>query len=1047
MFTILHSSAGAGKTHALVKYYLGHAMVGERPDAYRQVLALTFTNKAASEMRHRVMEYLGDIAADVQEDARIDDVRSHLTSFTGHPRQVLAARARTVMDHMLQHWNDVAISTIDSFTRRVVRPFARDLRLDSELRMSTEEQHYLRLAVDAILERTGDDPDLTRALQATCQRLLEDEARWDPVSVLLALGAELRKEASVEPLEKLRDLPLEHFLHMDGTLRAEVERFRKEVRALGRQAMELLDGAGITAADLARGASGVHGYLRRLATFTDEWKTPNSYVAATLEKDLWHSGKADASAKAAIASVSGRLREIILRAEQLRQAGHAAHLLRLAVIRELMPTGILNLLSEALEQAKREEGVTFFSDLTRRVAQVVQHEPVPFVHERLGARYRHFLIDEFQDTSLMQWQALLPLVENTLADTTDPDDTSGTALIVGDAKQAIYRWRNGEVRQFVQLPRIFGNDGSRITMDREAVLVRTHKPAERLDGNFRSGRAIIAFNNALFADLAQLLPAELHGVYAHHAQKPMRDLEGWVEVHRAEAPSTADDGGDGDPAWLAFTLQRVQEALADGHALNDIAVLIRSGKQAAEVARHLRAAGIAVSSPNGLTLGGDHPVELLVALLRFIHSPLPAHASLVWQHAALAQAPDANPVNALPPEVSGEGLSHALLQRLRTQDAHRLSSTLTALITRCAAAFGMDITRDEHLLAFVDEAHAYTSEHGQDIAGFLEHWERTGNERAVAPAQGSDAVQVMTIHKSKGLQFPVVVVPDTRMGRKGGPGDLLWVDTTSLAPGMPRALARDSAGLRDAGIPEMTEEDALRNLDRLNLLYVAFTRAELRLCIMVPLRGDELAEAIATHVGGLQDGPYTAGERMPAKQRTSTETGHVPLALTSAAMPMAPPIRERGGSLMPVDEQEERRRSGTLIHDVLAAVRVPEDLDAAIASCRRRHGFDDAEAEELRTMLRAIIGRDDMAPWFGHGLEVRTEATLIDAQGHAQRPDRVVIQAQQVRVLDIKTGSERPGHTEQVRGYMDLLKACEPQANVEGALCYLPEGRIVPVEA
>ena len=399
---------------------------------------------------------------------------------------------------MLHHWSDVAISTIDAFTRKVVQPFARDLQLDHDLRMTTEQGYYLDRAVHELISEAGVDPATTKILSEACLQLLHEERKWDPAKPLSELSQELAKESSIKPLKLLGDLQPEQVSALAGRLRMQEIVFRAQVRALGNAAMKLIQKNGISAEAMAYGKGGIYAYFNNLGVFTDLWEAPGPNKLKPFETGKWHSAAADLHTIATLNSISDQLTRIFNEAEALRGTGLRNYTIQRSVARELMPAFALHALDVKLEALKREDGVAFFSDLTRKVSEVVKDEPVPFIYERMGERYSHFLIDEFQDTSLLQWQALLPLIDNALS-------TDGSVLIVGDAKQAIYRWRNGEVRLFTQLPRSFGRDDGSIDVERELTLQRNYEEGERLAFNRRSASSIVAFNNNLFAPLSTCL--------------------------------------------------------------------------------------------------------------------------------------------------------------------------------------------------------------------------------------------------------------------------------------------------------------------------------------------------------------------------------------------------------------------------------------------------------------------------------------------------------------------------------------------------------------
>ena len=1055
MFLVLHSSAGAGKTHALVKHYLGHCLQGDDHGAYRQVLALTFTTKAAAEMKERVIGYLERLAKAEMSDGPIRDVLEHLMTLAQVDEATLAKRADAVLGHMLHHWSDVAISTIDAFTRRVVRPFARDLRLDHDLRMSTETQYYRERAVDALIEAAGSEPRITELLTQACLQLLHEERSWDPAKPLFDLSNELLKESAIKPLEQLRSLSVEDIVPLTDRLNKESVLFRRRVHSLGKAGLDLFAQHGLGEADVAHGKGGILGYFRKLSQFSDAWDAPGPQTLKPLETGKWYSAKATPDAIAALDGIADRLTASFQKAEALREGDLRTYLIQRAVARELLPAFALHELDAKLEALKQEDGVAFFSDLTRRVAEVVKDEPVPFIYERLGERYRHFLIDEFQDTSLLQWNALLPLIENALS-------SGGTALLVGDAKQAIYRWRNGEVRLFVELPKVFGrSDDDRVEAEREATLIRNYSEGERLDHNRRSAKRIIAFNNALFNALAQQLPVELRKVYDRHGQRTSHEDEGVVHLERAEPGVKGDDL---QQAVLDHALRNLEQALADGFAPGDVAVLVRSKRVGRAVAAHLLEHGHAVVSPDGLQLAADPAIQLLIELLRFLHGGEAVTAVRVLQWQAIIRklenvgigksgngtlrvpdtiTEDGRVVLFTPPEKLPDPV-HLVRQWLADHGQPRLRTTLTALVTELARAHGLKPAEDAAVLTLLDEIHKWTTDHAQDIGGFLEHWERSGGERSTAAPEQGQAVQVMTVHKSKGLQFPVVIVPDARMSSNANHGELFWIDPGEAVPELAIALIRESKTSRGAELPELIEEEGLRTLDSLNLLYVAFTRPEQRLYAFVPDATDLVTKALIDFVAANEQLVRPSGTaELPRKARIIQAPEPLIDVAGGHGLPMLTVRFEAPDDWDPADP-DPRRAFGTAVHEALAATRTADDLPRALQRAVSVGDLTDQQAAALLRHLGPRINSPDLAPWFAPHLDVRAEAALITADGHSLRPDRLVFDGDRVRVLEFKTGKPSPAHEDQVRVYLDLLRQLGHNA-VEGAVWYLSDGQLRPV--
>ena len=1030
MFKVLHSSAGAGKTHALVKSYLLLALGKDDPATYTHILALTFTNKAAAEMRERVLLYLEALASGQTLEGAQADMRGALLRVPGMTETALGRRAKAMLAHVLHHWPQLAISTIDAFTRRVVMPFARDLELDQELNMTTEEEYFRDKAVDLLLEEAGANVALTQVLVRVCEQLVEEERSWRPDQPLRQLSKQLGKEQALEHLALLREVDSAQFLEVRKRLLRQTRDFQERMQLLGRNVMEAVRNAGLTDDDLAYKKNGFIGYFRKLQQFDGAFPVGPRTVEA-METGKWVLGSAPAAVKAATDALAPLFQSTYRQVEDLRDGEMRQYFIQSAILRYLMPTASLNSIDRRLEALKREEGVSFFSDLTRKVMKIVQEEPAPFLYERLGERYLHFLIDEFQDTSLMQWHALLPLVENALS-------SGGSVLLVGDAKQAIYRWRNGEARQFKDFPAVFGKEKLERGAEFEAKLQSAYSAVEPLDSNYRSARSIIAFNNSLAGALKEQLGEEERKVYRAHEQQQVRRAEGYVEV----SSFIAEKGQPSNAPW-ELMVRAVKDCLAEGFRLGDVAVLVRSRAQGVNAASCLAMQGWSVVSPNGLELGGNPAAVAVVHVIAWLHRPLDEHAA----HAAQSVAAVTAKAGAVDPFAQG---TKPQAYMRRWQAAHpRIHARLPllALACRIAEALGHHPATDGFIMALVNEVQTFAREAGDDLPGFLEQWERTINKRSVGGNANADTIQVMTIHKAKGLQFPVVIVPEAGKATGGNQREHIWIRPQPPVEGLPAAIVGMTKGMVDLGVAEAVEEQQLRLLDQLDVLYVALTRPEERLYISVNGSGNDfLAKALREHLNLEAGATWTAGKRTPYSAQVEAEsvqrftlsagdgTGEGDLAIR----------REAPDDWDPADP-DPFRSHGRLVHATLARVRTPADLHDALAIEAAASGTEPQAMEAIGKQLAALLAKPALQPFFREGLEVHTETTLLDATGNAHRPDRMVRDGDLFRVLDIKTGAPSDHHLEQVKGYMQLLQAVEGTP-VEGFLLYIREGELVPVQ-
>ena len=525
-FRIYSSSAGSGKTYQLTKEYLLLALGGDDPAYFKHILAITFTNDAAGEMKERIVGALRRFA--YPESEKADTLLTEVAAELGLPAAEVQRRAAATFRLVLYHYADFGVSTIDSFVQRIVTAFTRELGLPATFEVELDTDSVLQSAVAALLDKVNRDPNSQLLSQTLAEYALgqaEEGKSWSRLPEELAgFGRALFNETVQEAVTQLGLLSLADFRRLDKQIRAK----RTEIEAAFTQTKEaavaVLAAAGATEGDFFQGKRGIFSYVQKGTDLLAPEAGPNSYVTATLNDDKWYSGKIKTEAdRARVDAVKEPLRDVVAAVAQLREAYLSNYILLAAMQPYLFHASLLSELNKVVEQISRERNVVLISEFNRRIASIVLTEPVPFLYERLGEKYEHILIDEFQDTSVLQWNNLLPLVENTLAN-------GHSSLAVGDAKQAIYRWRGGEMEQILRLHQ----------RDTAALVARAREPETRellrlryetLDGvlepkalqvNYRSAREIVAFNNSFFAAVSarHLGLGLVEGIYdAHFGQE------------------------------------------------------------------------------------------------------------------------------------------------------------------------------------------------------------------------------------------------------------------------------------------------------------------------------------------------------------------------------------------------------------------------------------------------------------------------------------------------------------------------------------------------
>ena len=898
-FLVYSSSAGSGKTYQLTKAYLLLALGADDPAYFKRVLAITFTNDAAGEMKERIVEALRRFA--YPEAEKTDGLLAEVAAELGLTSAEVQRRAAATFRLVLYHYADFGVSTIDSFVQRIVTAFTRELGLPATFEVELDTDSVLQSAVAALLDKVNRDPDSKLLSQTLAEYALgqaEEGKSWSRLPEELAgFGRVLFNETVQEAVAQLDKLSLADFRRLDReirTRRTDIEVAFAQTQELGAAILEQAD---VRVDELYYGKSGIGQYVQKGVALLQADAGPNSYVRKTLAEDKWYGGKIKTPAdKARVDAVRQPLTDLVATLDKLRTDYLPNYLLLAAMQPYLFHASLLSELNKIVEQISRERNVVLISEFNRRIASIVLTEPVPFLYERLGEKYEHILIDEFQDTSVLQWNNLLPLVENTLAN-------GHSSLAVGDAKQAIYRWRGGEMEQILRLHQ--GDTAALVARAREPEMRELLRlryeafngklEAKALQVNYRSAREIVAFNNSFFeavslrhealglvggiydAHFGQQVPGE--GIKSEGLKEGAEALSfignasllvqpvGHVELlfTQKDAPARRYDPaagtytaealpGHAPEALLGYeestcylTLQLVEQALRDGYELADIAVLCRTRGASKTIAKFLKERGYAIISADSLALEFAEVVNLLVSILRVLHQPADtlarAEALLLVDKVVRGLAPTPARARHIA-EVANAAGGTAFFDELRTlgYDVHEGITGnlgLYELAERLLSLFGLLGRNGEsdYLFRFLDLTLEYSLKFGNNLGNFLAHWEERKGRISINAPGGRAAITITTVHKAKGLAYGCVIVPFADWSLEPHRGTLLWGHLE--AGEKPIELMPDvavvslSKGIQQTVLgPQYDEEREKTFLEGLNTLYVAFTRPRHRLYVI-----------------------------------------------------------------------------------------------------------------------------------------------------------------------------------------------------------------------
>lgn len=1068
--TIYRSSAGSGKTYTLVKEYL--RLVLPSPYLYRNVLAVTFTNKATEEMKDRILGKLNELARaswqQLQAIGEYQDIKDELALHQPDPDSWVSDRARFILRAILGDYGHFSVSTIESFFQGILRAFARELDIPMGYEVEMKQAYVLDRLIEGMSLQIGQDKGLQDLLQEYLLQRLEEEKGWSVFQELQSLGKEVFKEVFVDqvkgPMDEVEDiLGLAKKLSQKAWKRR--RSFENHLKEKAAQALARMDSHSLTRPDFKYGKGSVPGYFLKVlendfevGTRTlkgyegyDEWLPPNKNaemrgkVEAVLDAGLWQ-----------------LLRDMVDYTEEHVKTYYTD----LLITRTGATFGLLGFLEQQLKEYRKENRLLLISDTSRLLTQVIRESDPPFVYEKAGHYYKHFLLDEFQDTSNLQWENFEPLIEESLA-------YGQFNLMVGDVKQAIYRWRNGNPQLMLDIEK---SDPLRISK-------------QTLSSNWRSSPEVVKFNNAVFKTANTLLKDKLleeelsaenqslldffEEAYHDAAQQEQKQSpKGLVKIEFADPECKKVD--EFRTAALAKTLEWIQQCREAGFAYRDLAILVRNNKEGVAQARHLldsyiqvngKQEAISVSSAESLLLESHAHVRWLLAALRLVQAPEEPIAMMSWQDLDASVSGlslvDYQYEKDTPVRIEG------ILPIIRSLPIYEAVEVLVSHLPAGA------IRGNAYILGFLEAVWEYSGKYDTSIAGFMDWWKEEKKKRSVKGAASDDSVTVMTIHQSKGLEFPVVMLPyaDWELGIRSTIQPILWVETAGTAyeqdfPVLPVYVGKDMEKSDFAN--SYQREQLLTHLDNLNLLYVALTRPMFRLYLFAPDGGADKKQVAGYHklktVGHLLEslckensipGLKAEDERRwccgseepaPSPKNKKNDTSLSDLGQYVPPTQRSEPLvhLRTTGWLESTEEGRESIREGLLVHEALAHINSISDISRVVEMMRLKGMLLTEQEAALTARLEKIITFKDAAHWFDTEWEIRSEVGILQPDGREKRPDRVLTKGDKAIVIDFKTGSENPKHLKQVAEYQFLLQSMG-YADVEGFVYYTGSLRVVRV--
>ncbi len=1058
---IYKASAGAGKTFALTMEYF--KIIFSVPSEYRNILAVTFTNKATEEMKSRIINELHCMA-----EGRPSGYAPGLKERFGFSDDELRNRAKMLRTLLLHDYGRISVTTIDRFFQRIVKSFTKELGIFPGYNVELDSEYVLMKAVDKVMEEVKRNASLRTWIADLMDAKVDEGKSWSIKSRIIDLGEELFREnymlfdSSVQ--EKFGD---KEFLKTYGAfLQSVIQEYEEGLTRLSREAIGLIEGAGLELRDFRGNKAGcaAHFYKIKNRKFDEITKTVRDSAD---QMDYWIAKDSDGSVKQRIESIYPLLNEKLKKCAEIYDTKCRYYLSARQIADNLYQLGILSDLYKEVRAYCDEKGVMLLSDTTHILNVLIAGNDTSFLYEKVGNYYKHLMIDEFQDTSSMQWGNFRPLVVNSLSE-------GNEAMIVGDVKQSIYRWRNG--------------DWSLLAEGVESEFRRFGTNEVVLGNNWRSAQEIVGFNNLFFRKAATLLKTlfdeaagednrwsgAIEKAYAGIEQIAKSAAKGYVDI--CFGPLKKEEGAA--ESIMETVIGDIRSITERGGRSGDIVILVRSGKEGAFVANYLMEYNkkadreIRFISNDSLYVWSSPFVKFITAVLRYIIEPydLVNKAGVLYLYYTFVK--EGTPVvgDEIFKAIEEEDLFGFLNADFAVNTGKVMSYSLFETVEAIIDRFGLKDTKDEvpYLIAFQDIIFEYEASNTNNIHLFLEWWEKEQPKRVLSTSENVDAVRILTIHKSKGLEFEYVILPFCNWELDSvRPVRRIWCKTDAgRFSDLDYVPLNYSSRLADTIFEEDYYDEHLKAyVDSLNLLYVALTRARKEMYVRpytpkINRDGSvSFADMGAFMYGVLRllkeerEGVFLPDDLMNVsygekeryvhseEQSTAFSLDYYPVYSPEDRISVKFKFRDYAGegeTLSAVDE-------GKLLHEIFKSIEYVEDVEQAVRNVYLSGMITKQEKEEYCEKVRTYLSDPAYSEWFDRKYKVINERDILLRFGSKVRPDRVIIKDKQAVVIDYKFGrTEEKKYLKQVQFYRTSLKQMGYK-EVKGYIWYVRLNKVVAV--
>ncbi|UOU98868.1 UvrD-helicase domain-containing protein [Chryseobacterium daecheongense] len=1042
-YTVINASAGSGKTYALVQRLLMICLrYPNQQQSIRNILALTFTNKAANEMKERILSWLGNFSQ--QNYAENADLKNIQKAFEEEGLRItideLHIRAKKLLDYILHNYSTLNIGTIDRFNSRLVRSFSYELGLAKNFNLEIEAEPFLIEAVDKMLDQIGENEAISNSFMDYVDYNLENNERINLNKNLYDSAKEFVKDIHYENLKNNKDFDDTNYENIKNTIRKEILLNRKQSEEIAVQSIELFRSRNIEIEDFAQGKNGIGGFFTKVLDFYQQKRTGFPFPT-TQEESVVNNYRKGAASKS-----KHKESEILEILEQLLENRMKLILLYIEtqkkekILSALLPLKVNKDIQDELRKIEEENDLVLLSKFNILINENLKNEPSSFIYEKVGSQFQHYFFDEFQDTSELQWQNFIPLRDHSVS----TENTSFT--LVGDPKQSIYRFRGGESKLMLDII-----NKKEISPKEAELLV--------LKDNWRSAKNIVKFNNELYKFHADILEEEHAAIFGTDAeQNPKSNIEGRVKVNLIENLTNEDFYNDTSEKMR----QDIQECLDNGFSFSDITILCRGNFDIfsysqklgnLKVIYHGEETNIKTISEKGLTLELSDTLQAVIEFLRWEINPKNKPNLIMMMYhlnhlGRITMSDFTREMDTILKIESHEDILQYIRDTyfLKLKQDHFPKFNLYNFVEYYINEFSVENKETDFILNFLEMLFNFTQNAGASTKEFLKYWDEEASTHSIQASENIDAIQIMTIHKAKGLEFPIVFIPMLNKNRDNEFTN--WFETSKDDALKSVNINQFSKNLEvyDEEIEKFNRQNSYKNLvDRLCLQYVATTRPVEQLFFYIQKANKtsnnlELLEFLQSKNSENADefDVYEVSPDMLKKHSKNTTSSFVTKDIrnlknideNSTSIKIATPSKN-------YQVRNEKVRIGLFVHELLSKINTEKDIVKVLESYVLEGQITLEEKNEIQKTLSEIV--TTYSEFFDEKWEVINEKDIMiseNGESRIYRPDRILKNGEEYIIVDFKTGEVSEKNDRQIETYKKVLESLGRNV-IEMQLIYL----------